>query len=558
MNITKKNNCIEIIFFIIFCISVIILSLFHEPWFDEFQAWGISKDSIYNILFVIPHFEGHPPLWYLILKCFSHFNVNCELGIKIPNLLFMFAAVWLLIFKSPFPIIVRLTLPFTYFLFYQYSIISRPYSIFCFAIFLAAVFYKERNEHPFKFVFALALLCLSSAYGMVISAGIILAWFVQILSGGGYNAKKKLAFVKDLIKDKCFHAMFLIFLLCLLLSFIIYPDKNVLYSSGIQPLSPVARFFSTFFIIPSDTLVLNILMYNCGNKLDNNPNIFLLGVCIGVLINILFFYIFKSYKKLLYFFIPYLVILIIFFRYVAPHHTGLLTAFYIFIFWCITSEHKKHSSKILNKILIPFIIIVITVQIYWSVIACINEIKYPYSVSRNMAEFIKKNGINNYNILPKWQERTIYRNKNTGEIIAGIPIKNDIFIKNWEKKIQANLRGQNLCVSINPYFNKNIFYSFNIDAPEKEYTVFKKMSIKETEKTKQIIKEKGLPDFILNQANLGYIFSDEELKNVNYLLLNNFFGYKIWKDSYNKSFHSLYIREDLYKKLTEKRSNEKN
>ncbi len=180
----KKNNILEILCFIFFCVGTIIITCFHEPWFDEFQAWGISKDSVYNILFVIPHTEGHPPLWYLILKCFSFFNINCEFGIKIPNLLFMFGAVWLLIFKSPFPRIVRLTLPFTYFIFYQYSVISRPYSIFCFAIFLTALFYKERNNHPFKFVSALALLCLSCAYGMVISVGIILCWFVQILSGG--------------------------------------------------------------------------------------------------------------------------------------------------------------------------------------------------------------------------------------------------------------------------------------------------------------------------------------------------------------------------------------
>ena len=134
MNTTKKNNVLEIFFYCLFCVSTIVLSIYHEPWFDELQAWAISKDSLYNILFFLPHYEGHPPLWHLILKSFSYFNVPVEYGIKIPNLLFMFGAVWLLIFKSPFPQTVRLVLPFTYFIFYQYSIISRPYSIFCFAL----------------------------------------------------------------------------------------------------------------------------------------------------------------------------------------------------------------------------------------------------------------------------------------------------------------------------------------------------------------------------------------------------------------------------------------
>ena len=111
-----KPNVLEIICFVLYIISTITLSCFHEPWFDEFQSWGISKDSIYNILFVIPHYEAHPPLWHLILKCFTSFDIPAELSIKIPNLLFMFASIWLLLFKSPFPRIIRLVLHILFFI----------------------------------------------------------------------------------------------------------------------------------------------------------------------------------------------------------------------------------------------------------------------------------------------------------------------------------------------------------------------------------------------------------------------------------------------------------
>ena len=74
-----KPNVLEIICFVLYIIGTIVISCFHEPWFDEFQAWGISKDSIYNILFVIPHYECHPPLWHLILKCFTSLNLPAEL-----------------------------------------------------------------------------------------------------------------------------------------------------------------------------------------------------------------------------------------------------------------------------------------------------------------------------------------------------------------------------------------------------------------------------------------------------------------------------------------------
>ena len=181
MNITKKNNIIEIICFLIFCIITIFVSFFHEPWFDEMQAWGISCDSLYNILFVIPHLEGHPPLWHLILKCFSVFGINPEIGLKISNLSFMILSIWLLIFKSPFPKYVKLLLPFTYFLFYQYSIVNRPYSILCFFLFLSAYLYPTRNIHPYKFIFSLMGLSLSSVYGMVFAVGITIYWLIEII-----------------------------------------------------------------------------------------------------------------------------------------------------------------------------------------------------------------------------------------------------------------------------------------------------------------------------------------------------------------------------------------
>jgi len=41
---------------------------FHEPWFDEVQAWMIARcATIKELLTVIPHYEGHPPLWHMIL-----------------------------------------------------------------------------------------------------------------------------------------------------------------------------------------------------------------------------------------------------------------------------------------------------------------------------------------------------------------------------------------------------------------------------------------------------------------------------------------------------------
>ena len=41
---------------------------FHEPWFDEAQAWLIARDCSWReMILKRPHYEGHPPLWWMML-----------------------------------------------------------------------------------------------------------------------------------------------------------------------------------------------------------------------------------------------------------------------------------------------------------------------------------------------------------------------------------------------------------------------------------------------------------------------------------------------------------
>lgn len=57
----------------------------HSFWFDEAQAWLIAKESK-SLPELIQHlrFEGHPPLWYLILWPFAHV-FNSPEWMKVPN-----------------------------------------------------------------------------------------------------------------------------------------------------------------------------------------------------------------------------------------------------------------------------------------------------------------------------------------------------------------------------------------------------------------------------------------------------------------------------------------
>ena len=53
---------------LIYVVLIFIVVLNHEQWADEAQAWLLARDSsLFGLLFKNMRYEGHPPLWHLIL-----------------------------------------------------------------------------------------------------------------------------------------------------------------------------------------------------------------------------------------------------------------------------------------------------------------------------------------------------------------------------------------------------------------------------------------------------------------------------------------------------------
>jgi hypothetical protein len=61
---TSRPVTPEWIVFAVWATLLAIVTTFHEPWFDEAQAWLIARDATLTQLFTsITHYEGHPPLF---------------------------------------------------------------------------------------------------------------------------------------------------------------------------------------------------------------------------------------------------------------------------------------------------------------------------------------------------------------------------------------------------------------------------------------------------------------------------------------------------------------
>ena len=57
--------------FLAYAAVTFVLTLRHEPWADELQAWLIARDCTVPEIFKMMRWEGHFVPWYLMLHVFA-------------------------------------------------------------------------------------------------------------------------------------------------------------------------------------------------------------------------------------------------------------------------------------------------------------------------------------------------------------------------------------------------------------------------------------------------------------------------------------------------------
>lgn len=544
---SKEHGKCDVITLIIYLLGVCTVSFFHEPWFDEAQAWAIARSgTIKEILFEIPHYEGHPPLWHLILAPFAKLGAPYELSLAAVNIFFMTLAVAVLLFKSPFPKLIRCLLPFNFFLFYQYGVVSRPYCILVLAIFLAAVCYKNRNEHPVKYLLCLALMCAVHSYGIIIAGCLCIVWLIEIFTE--YKKSGKLA---DILKDRRCWLMFCLLIFAMLVMAAIVPDENV-YLGGKMSSETEKKFdFSCInilfcFVIFSDSIITSFFNYaGVPSEIASQIPV----IVVSILLVALFVTITYRNKKLLTFLLPYGVLSIFgSFVYISPHHIGVITAFVIFVLWIIVDESGKvllpeYMNKISAKIGKKLKVIVkaiaflpLLIPIAWSCTSSYFDIRYPYWFDE-AADFIKKYHLDDYKIMGYWQQVL------NGEIDDDAFWNVDEADYMWHD--YPNLQG--ISVALNPYFDKNIFCYFNIDKHDKTFQYYRANTQKEAEEEFSKWREQGEPDVVIERCEITKAYPDIDVDN--YVAVKRIYFYKPYKFETYDQYITIYVTKDLFNKI---------
>lgn len=535
------------LFLYIACLALVIA--FHEPWFDESQAWMIARSASWKaILTEVPHYEGHPPLWHLLLAVFAKNGAPYEPTIKTINVIFCASAMGLLLLRSPFPKIIRCLLPFSFYFFYQFGVVSRPYGIFMLAMVLTAMHYRERAAHPWRYILSLMLLCLSTAYGILLAGGLCAVWTGEIVIEL-VRAKKASRFYRD----QRTWALLSILVLALLLAVVLVPAKDVYYD-GVEArnASVWARLRSHYIYavaLPFDSFWgVNIIPTKTATTAAN----YVAGLIGGLVCWVLMIVITAANKKLMTFLAPALAIsLFTIFQFASYHHIGISAMFLVVIFWIMLDTPEgfrvpklfrwvagKVESDLTRKLAAIAAGVLCIVPVLYSVVSSVNEIRMDYGPTA-AADYIKEHHLEGRKIMATW----LYHNEQpkSKEDTALYPI-------HYMPAPHAPVKDQypyvmGLAVSLMPYFEENIFMNYNVDFPGDLYMHY--AAAPDNEAVFDEWRAMGLPEFILDYCPIDTVYSAETLKDVEYVCIAELPNGKPYKLFVSEGFTRIYLRKDL-------------
>jgi len=163
-------------------IAVLCLAIPHYlPWEDEGRAWTAARYfGFFDLIFHVLRYEGHPPLWYMVLLplakfhvpyvCINWLSAACGLG-----------GIYFLLRYSPFPLYVRVVLPFGFALAYEYAVVARSYCLFPLLGFMIAQEYRQPARRPIRMAIFLALLANLSLHGSIVAVAFAVSYAWDLL-----------------------------------------------------------------------------------------------------------------------------------------------------------------------------------------------------------------------------------------------------------------------------------------------------------------------------------------------------------------------------------------
>ena len=518
----------EIFALLVYAAAHLGMAVVDEPFFEEAEAWQIARSVTLKTLFLeTTHYEGHPPLWHLVLMPLAKAGAPYELSLALISLAFTGTAVFLILWYAPFPRLVRLLLPFTYFFFYQYGVISRVYCVMTLAFVLAAMAYRRRNVRPDRYVAALILMCVTLAYGLVIAGGLALIWLWEIWREGRRKWDRRISWLAVLLAA------------ALGVVWMIMPRADTyatVSADAVTIENPfIVRLLYTFFVLPSDVALTDVYSeHMLLSRAYLMPSALFSGALIGMLIwGVLLYYGRKRGTALL-LVVPYSLFAVFAAAvYVSIHHIGIGLLY--FCFWCwVTAENGERvadrtelsaDGNMAGAVRCAAVLLgtlAMGVSLYWTGAACKLDIDKNYAPGRREAAFIKAHHLDEYRMMTSW--------------LIAYDEEGDIRL--------TDINECNMAVNVAPYFEHNLFFNFNGGSDERNYVTHILLSEEETQRQYEKWRGEEPPQVLWMMPELSEVYGGTVTMR-DYVPVWKEGVWQVWKAGANYYESDIHVRRDL-------------
>lgn len=389
--------------FLFAAISVSLIS-YHEMWRDELQPWLLARDSpsvpeLFNNL----KYEGHSGLlWQLILYALTRI-FDTPVAMQYLHVGIATASIFVLIRWSPFTTLQKILFCFSYFLFYEYSIISRNYALGVLLIFLICAMFPKRREFPLVVAGALFFLSHTSALGLIFALCLFSAIMFEEVVVRGRDVKRRRLTATDVAAMTIASIGFITAIILDIppadsgmgVEWRFFPNLKAIYAPLVGAYFPLPKFSLSFWnsrafvsSMPLRVLILPTLaglIYAVCRFLVSRPAALFLYAAVSSAL-LLFFHTLWSSGSL-------------------RHHgflfLALIAASWIYnycdsrIFQLTSKLLKPLSYKVFNALFS----VVLLMHVVAGVMAGYLDYKYPFSAAKETAYYLERNGYSDQTII---------------------------------------------------------------------------------------------------------------------------------------------------------------
>jgi len=148
----------------------------HHPWCDEVDTWVMVRDANFHEFITYFSYSGHPPLWYIANLPFARWMGLPVEAQKLFPFCLSSSIVWLLLFRSPFPLWLLVPCIFSVHMIFAYGVLARGYPLLLLLLFIVPILHPTRFTHPFRYASIIALLFQTEVFAWPI-AGMLTLFF---------------------------------------------------------------------------------------------------------------------------------------------------------------------------------------------------------------------------------------------------------------------------------------------------------------------------------------------------------------------------------------------